>query len=145
MTIQDIIDIDSEAMLTARRKRSLENHPDEDPDLRFPMFDLRDENVKQRTADGNRNLLRIHLSIQNLWRSALKWEEEEGFKYDFVMFLRDDTLWLSKFNITDFASSTSDIFIPSCDARDPPMDSNEHNDHILISRREAADIVGNYY
>ena len=120
VTIQDSIDIDSEAMLAARRERSLKDHPDEDPDLRFPIFDVRNEEIRQRTANANRNLLRIHLAIQNLWRSALKWEEEEGFKYDFVMFLRDDFLWLSKFSISDFASSPSDIFIPACDARDPP-------------------------
>ena len=96
------------------------------------MFDLRNENVKQQTADKKQNFLRTHLLIQNLWRIALKWEEEEGFKYDFVMFLRDDTLWLSKFNINDFASSTSDIFVPACDARDLLLEGNGHNDHILI-------------
>ena len=57
MTIQDIIDINSEAMLTYRRKVSLEDHPDEDPNLRFPIFDLWNETIKQQTADGNMNLL----------------------------------------------------------------------------------------
>lgn len=44
-----------------------------------------------------------------------------------------------------FDEKSGDIFVPSCDARDPPMDSHELNDHFMISRRESADIFGNYY
>ena len=36
LLIKDSIDIDLEPILTSRRKRALKEHPDEDPDLRFP-------------------------------------------------------------------------------------------------------------
>ena len=70
----------------------------------------------------------MHLAIQNLWRTATKFETEEDFTYTF-----------------DSKGGNRTIFVPSCDARDPPMDSNELNNHLLISRRNAADIFGNYY
>jgi hypothetical protein len=144
--IRDSIDIDSEVLLKARREMALQDHPDEDPDLRFPTFDVRNEKIRYRTANANRNILRMHRAIQSLWASAVKWEEEESFNYDFVFFLRDDALWLSDFNLNPFISMRSgDFFTPSCDARDQPMDSNELNDYIVISRRSAVGTFGNFY
>ena len=37
------------------------------------------------------------------------------------------------------------IFFRACDGKDPPMYSNEHNNHILISRRKTDDIFEYYY
>jgi len=145
LNIQESIDIDSEPMLKARRRKALRYNPEEDPDTRFPLFDIRTEEISNRTTNANRNLLRLHLAIQNLWKSALKWEAEEGFKYDYVILMRDDSLWLNDFNISKFVHEVGDIFIPQCDARDPPMDNNEVNDHILISRRDTAGLFGDYY
>jgi len=145
LNIQESIDIDSEPMLKARRRKALRYNPEEDPDTRFPLFDIRTEEISIRTTNANRNLLRLHLAIQNLWKSALKWEAEEGFKYDYVILMRDDSLWLKDFNISKFVHEVGDIFIPQCDARDPPMDNNEVNDHILISRRDTAGLFGDYY
>ena len=142
--IQERIDIDSEPLLAARRKQALLENPNEDPDLRFPLFDIRTSDVAYRTANANRNLLRMHLAVQNLWDSVLKWEAEEGFKYDYVMFLRDDTLWLGTMNIK-LQKKTGDVFVPACDARDPPLHPSEMNDHMLISRRNSADLFGKYY
>ncbi|GFH53903.1 hypothetical protein CTEN210_10379 [Chaetoceros tenuissimus] len=143
--LQESIDIDSEPMLIARRERALQEHPDEDPDSRFPIIDNRNAAISQRTANANRNLLRLHLAIQSLWKTATNWEKEEGFKYDYVMFLRDDSLWLKEFDIRNLLSKGGDIFIPACDARDPPLQPSEINDHILVSRRDTADVFGNYY
>ncbi len=143
--IQEMIDIDSEPLLKARRKRAKMKYPDEDQDLRFPLIDLRNEEKQKSNINANRNLLRMHLAIQNLWRVATKLEAGEGFTYDYVMFMRDDSLWTNGFSLSRFDKMDGDIFVPSCDARDPPMDSSELNDHLLISRRGAADIFGNYY
>ncbi|GFH53889.1 hypothetical protein CTEN210_10365 [Chaetoceros tenuissimus] len=145
VNLQKSVDIDSEPMLIARRERALEENPDEDPDSRFPIIDNRNAAISQRTANANRNLLRLHLAIQSLWKTATNWENEEGFKYDYVMFLRDDSLWLKEFDIRNLIAKGGDIFIPACDARDPPLQPSEINDHILVSRRDTADVFGNYY
>mmetsp|Transcript_7348 Transcript_7348/g.9500 ORF Transcript_7348/g.9500 Transcript_7348/m.9500 type:complete len:874 (-) Transcript_7348:114-2735(-) len=145
LQIQESIDIDAEPMLKARRKKALIENPSEDPDQRFPIIDNRTADKAKRTANANRNLLRMHLAIQNLWSKALKWEAEEGFKYDYVLFLRDDSLWLNDFDILKITEKEGDIFVPSCDARDPPLHPLELNDHILISTRKTAGIFGNYY
>ena len=144
LQIQENIDIDAEPMLKARRKKALIENPSEDPDQRFPIIDNRTADTAKRTANANRNLLRMHLAIQNLWSKALKWEAEEGFKYDYVLFL-DDSLWLNDFDILKMTEKEGDIFVPSCDARDPPLHPLELNDHILISTRKTAGIFGNYY
>jgi len=144
--MQDDIDIDSEPMLKARRERAMKEYPLEDPDTRFPMYDVRNEDIAQQTADANRNLLKLHLAVQNLWRQVLKREEEDGFQYEYVMIMREDVMWLNDFNMTAIVEGRSgDVFVPSCDARDPPMDEHEICDHLLISRRDIADIFGNYY
>jgi len=145
LDIQERIDIDSEPMLKARRKKALQENPNEDPDLRFPSFDIRSEEIGRWTASANRNHLRMHLAIQNLWKSALKWEEEEGFQYDYVIFLGDDQLWLSDFNFYNMVQEDGDVFIPPCDAKDPPLFSAKQPDHALISRRKAAGFFGKYY
>ena len=59
--------------------------------------------------------------------------------------MRYDTLWLNKLNMTNFAANFYDLFVPSCDARDPPFERNEINDHIIISRRKAAEVFGHYF
>jgi hypothetical protein len=38
-----------------------------------------------------------------------------------------------------------DVFVPACDAREPPMDSHELNDHAILSRRPSAHVFGRYY
>ena len=145
LIIKESIDIDSEPLLKKRRAKALQKHPDEDPDTRFPLIDVRTEEIATRTANANRNLLRMHLAIQNLWSKAVEWERDEGFKYDYVMFMRDDSLWLDDFPMHTILKKKGDIIITSCDARDPPMDPAEINDHILIAKRKVADLFGNYY
>jgi len=144
--IQDTIDIDSEPLLQAKREQAARDHPGQDPDQRFPSFDVRSGEIAQRTANANRNMLRMHLAVQNLWKSVVTMEQEEGFEYDYVIFARDDSLWLEPFSLWPFIGQTgTDVFVPSCDVRKTPMDAQEINDHIVISRRSAADTFGNYY
>ncbi len=145
LEIKESIDIDSEPMLKVRREKALMDNPDEDPDLRFPLFDVRSSEIGHRTTNANRNLLRMHLAIQKLWERALKLEAEEGFKYDYVMFLRDDALWLDDIDFPELIREDGDIFIPLCDARDPPMHPKEYNDHMLLAKRQVAGAFGNYY
>lgn len=134
-------------MLSARREMALMDHPCEDPDLRFPVLDNRDKEIGTRTANANRNLLRLHLAMKTLWQSAVRREAEEGFTYNFVLFVRDDALWLSDFRLKPFASRLSQgyVFVPRCDDRDPPMERRELNDHFVVAGRASVDIHGNYY
>ena len=145
LIIQESINIDLDSQLKAKREKSLQEYPGEDPDLRFPIIDVRTAEIGNRTANANRNLLRMHRAIQSLWQSATKWEQEEGFEYDFVLFLRDDALWLDDLTLWPFIWPKAEVFVPSCDDREIPMDNNEINDHIVISRRSTADIFGSYY
>merc|ERR1711957_114688 len=106
----------------------------------------RSDEIAQRTANANRNLLRLHTATRQLWQSVVAKEREEGFEYDWVIFARDDSLWLEPFSLRPFMERTeADIFMPSCDARKLPMHPLEINDHILISRRSTADLFGDYY
>eukprot|EP00594_Rhizosolenia_setigera_P001753 CAMPEP_0178952834 /NCGR_PEP_ID=MMETSP0789-20121207/8074_1 /TAXON_ID=3005 /ORGANISM="Rhizosolenia setigera, Strain CCMP 1694" /LENGTH=730 /DNA_ID=CAMNT_0020634007 /DNA_START=115 /DNA_END=2304 /DNA_ORIENTATION=- len=143
--IQDRINIDNEPLLKARRAKALIDNPNEDPDLRFPLFNVQSEKIGFRTANTNRNLLRTYLTIQKLWEKVLKWEREEHFKYDYVLFLRDDTFWSDSLQLFDKHVEEDDVFIPACDTSKSTVDGAEINDHILISKRNVADIFGNYY
>jgi len=147
VSIQTNIDIDGEEMLKIKREKAQEAHPDEDPDLRFPMFDIRTDEISRRTANGNRNLLKMHYAVQGLWEEAVQWEQESGERYDIVMFMRDDTHWLSDFSLKPFVDELEegDVFIPSCDAREHPLTEFEINDHLVISKRPFAGIFGNYF
>lgn len=145
LNIQEIIDIDSEPILKKRRAEALKKYPKEEPDTRFPILDVRNEAAASRTEKANKNLLRMHLAINKLWDEALEVERENNFQYDYIIFMRDDTLWLNKFNITNLHNKEGDVFVLSCDGRNPPMDPMEENDHILITRREHADLFGHYY
>ena len=150
ITIQDEIDLNLEPNWKKYEEKALREHPLEDPYIRFPMFDSRSEDVERRTSIGNKNLLKMHFAIKSLWADALLQEYRSGSKYDVVIFMRDDTLWIGEFNIGDLLSNDRvgdavDVFIPSCDARIPPLHPMEVNDHIIIAKRSSADIFGDYY
>eukprot|EP00928_Gymnodinium_smaydae_P089205 TRINITY_DN731_c0_g2_i2.p1 TRINITY_DN731_c0_g2~~TRINITY_DN731_c0_g2_i2.p1 ORF type:complete len:419 (+),score=41.78 TRINITY_DN731_c0_g2_i2:133-1257(+) len=143
ISIKDDIDIDGEKLLHVHREKAKLEHPDEDPDLRFPTLNMPQG---ERTLVANRNLLKMHYAIQSLWRETVKQEATSGQPYDLVIFMRDDSLWLSNFNVSQLlASGDHDVYVPSCDAREKPMHWQEINDHILIVKRSSADIFGNYF
>jgi hypothetical protein len=124
--------------------------------------------------------LNLFYHIQHIYQQVLAYEMDVRVQYDYVLFLRDDTMWLQNFdfrslidnnsttaatytttatksfyirtfmNRKDQTISTSppaniELFIPSCDARVPPMHMAEVNDHIAIVKRDRADIYGNYF
>ena len=140
------LEVDSPAL---RRKHLLARrlHRKEDVDLRFPTLDLR-PNARKRTAVGNRNMLRLFYGLEFLWDSKLVlFENVVGKQYDYVMILRDDTLWLDDFDMKALIATNpeADAYILSCDDRDPPMMSQELNDHGIIVKREKAEIFGKYF
>jgi hypothetical protein len=140
------VNISEHALVVAERKRALERNPDEDPDSRFPIFDAR-KSVIKRNADANRNLLRLHLKIRYLWLEVTAAEREDRQLYDYVMFLRDDTLWLRDFDLNRLIEqdAAAEVFVPSCDSRMYRMDQHEMNDHIALVSRAKAHIFGNYF
>ena len=145
ISIKQDIDIDSDQFLKARRARAKSEYPDEDPDQRFPILDMRPF-ARERTVVANRNLLKLHRAIQYLWREAIRHESESGHQYDYVLFMRDDSLWLSEFDLAKLlAIGDHDVYVPACDARNIPHHPQEINDHILIAKRSFANVFGNYY
>jgi hypothetical protein len=144
-TLHDHIDVEADARIRKRHQKSMIRHPSEDPDLRFPTYDLGSAADHSSNIVANRNLLRLHLSMERLWLAALKTEEQDGSLYHFVLFLRDDTKWLLNFDLNKLlAQGPADVYLPSCDARKPPMPPDEINDHGLVASRRAADVFGFY-
>ena len=176
ITFQDnYSDMDRHPQIMELRERATQLYPNEDPDLRFPTLDIRDVTTMNRTANANRNMLNLFYHIQHLYQQMLAYEKDIRIKYDYVLFLRDDTMWLQNFDfrslidndtITTTATTTTEnfyvrtfmnnqnvtgpmsnveLFVPSCDARIPSMHPAELNDHIAIVKRDRADIYGNYF
>ena len=165
MTFQDTYDsMDTHSKVIERRQQARQWYPDDDdPDVRFPVWDIRNAAVQRRTANANRNMLHLFYHIQHLYQQLLSYEanhNEHSTTYDYVFFLRDDTMWIQHFDfralmedrpITANGRSSSsssfkvELFIPSCDARVPSMHPMEINDHIMIFKRDRADIYGNYW
>jgi len=112
----------------------------------FPMLDKRQKALK-RTQAGNKNMIRLFLALESLWKKEfLEYETEKGTPYDYVLILRDDTLWLGDFDLQTVIASdpTADAYILSCDARDPKMLPPEINDHGILVKRSKASILGEY-
>ena len=69
---------------------------------RFPTFDSRNPN---RTVAGNRNMVKLFNHQQYLWDTELRKVEKSQGEYDYIMLIRDDTLWLADFNLTKLLES----------------------------------------
>ena len=119
---------------------------EKDPDVAFPTKDFRSTKIKKKTSLANRNLLSRHLGIQELWTNAENFEMEKTWKYDYVFFLRDDIHWLDNFDLNKLlALGDADIYLLSCDAKDPPMLVDEINDYALAVKRNVANFFGMYF
>lgn len=133
--------------LIAKRKACKQKHPRLDHDLEFPMYDVRPK-ARRRTIIGNRNMLTLFGSLEYIWDNRLvTYENSISRKYDYIMILRDDTLWLDDFDINKVLETNpwADAYVLSCDGRDPPMLSQEINDHGILIKRSKAKIVGKYF
>ncbi|KAL7568727.1 hypothetical protein ACA910_021721 [Epithemia clementina (nom. ined.)] len=145
--IQTAVDIDKVPEIVEKRKNAQKAYPkDTDLDLRFPMIDLRGKALT-RTANANRNMLRLFYFQKLVWQNVVEAEKQDGVPYDYVMIMRDDTEWLDKFdfNLLLQQRPEADVFIPSCNARNPPLHPMEINDHIAITKRNAAAFFGDYF
>jgi hypothetical protein len=127
------INIDSNLLVRAKRKAAMMMHPREDPNT---------------TASANRNMLTVFYNIQTAWKQVVKAELVDGQKYDYVMFLRDDAMWLDHFNFDDLVTrggEMTDLYTLSCDARDIPMHPLELNDHGVVVSRSKANLFGDSF
>jgi hypothetical protein len=111
----------------------------------FPMMDKR-ENALVRTQAGNKNMIRLFLALESLWNTEFVAYNNNNYYYDYVLILRDDTLWLGDFDISSVIATdpTADAYILSCDGRDPKMLPPEINDHGVLIRSSKAHILGRY-
>jgi hypothetical protein len=144
--LQDHVDIDGNSDLEARRQVARALFPMQDVDLRFPMYDVR-PTAQSRTANGNRNMLRLFMGLQLLWDAMRAVEDEQAADYyDYVILLRDDAMWLHDFDMDRLIQEdpTADAYILSCNARDPPMAPEEINDHGMVMKRNKAEPFGRY-
>jgi len=140
--------IDKEDLVTNRRNifKTILFPNEKDPDVAFPLKDFRSTEIKKRTANANRNFLSMHLGIQELWKYAVSYEMKKSWAYDYVLYLRDDTQWLDDFNLNNLLSlGDADIYLLSCDAREPPLHIDEINDHALVVKRKVANFFGMYF
>ena len=137
--IQPSVDINVIPEVVSKRRNAKQDHPnDEDLDLRFPMLDLRAK-ARSRTANANRNMLRLFWNQQQLWRKLVAFEKKEGITYDYVMVMRDDTEWLETFDFDLLLDQNRDayVYIPSCDARNPPLHPLDWRSTITLYWRNA--------
>lgn len=113
----------------------------------FPMMDKR-EKALVRTRAGNKNIIRLFLAQESLYKTeflSYEKEKEPGF-YDYLLILRDDTLWLGDFDLRAIIATdpTADAYVLSCDAREPELLPPEINDHGILIRRKYAHLIGAY-
>ena len=145
LAIHDAVSVDDDTRVQAKRALAQKVHPSEDPDLRFPMIDLRQKTMGS-TPVGNRNLLRMHCAVERLWGDLEAAETADGGPYDYVMFLRDDTQWLEDFDLDRLlAEGQADAYVLGCDAREPPLLPMEINDHGAVATRANAGFFGRYF
>jgi len=113
----------------------------------FPMMDRR-QKALTRTQAGNKNMIRLFLALESLWNTEfVDFERKrEGGNYDYVLILRDDTLWLDDFDLHKVIATdpSADAYILSCDARQPQMLPPELNDHGILISRNKASVMGKY-
>ena len=145
--LREEVDILGNNHLQKRTRQLLKENPKENPVALFPAMDLRSRAKKKAITHGNMNMLRLFLSVQQLWKRLNEAETDDNEKYDYVLFLRDDTFWLQTFDIDRLlrTAGSADLYVPSCDARDPALSPRELCDHIAIVARKKAAIFGNYF
>jgi hypothetical protein len=92
-------------------------------------------------------MLTLFYNIQTAWKDVIKAELVDGQKYDYLMFLRDDAMWLNDFDFDQLVTrggEMTDLYALSCDAREIPMHPLEMNDHGVVVSRSKANLFGDY-
>ncbi|GAX23943.1 hypothetical protein FisN_20Hu151 [Fistulifera solaris] len=139
------LDLATQPLIREKWQQLEQKYPGQDPLALFPVLDVRNDDARKRNAVGNQNLLRLYRAIEDLWESLIEQERVSGSQYDYVMFWRDDALWIRDLYLNGIIARYGDVFLPSCDKRDPPLHPLEVNDHGLITRRAVAEVFGRYF
>ncbi|CAK0823387.1 unnamed protein product [Prorocentrum cordatum] len=143
VVLRQRLSIDDNELVAAKRSAAVSMNPGEDPDFRFPTLDLHTD--RTQVASANRNMLTLFLNYQQLWDDVVK-SEDATQPYDYVMFLRDDTLWLKDFSLNRLVDhGPADLYVLSCDARWPRMWREDMNDHGSVVSRRKAELFGKYF
>ena len=74
-------------------------------------------------------------------------EAQTGRRYTHTLVVRDDADWLAPMDLNRLLSSRPGAhgFALSCDARVPPLQPSEINDHAMLLTRERAHFLGRFY
>jgi hypothetical protein len=107
---------------------------------------------------GNQNLLRLHFFRARFCGNAYskpKCTMDSSTANVFIK--RDDSGWIQYLAFRDTSAGSRnictnrrnnnykmDVYVPSCDVRNPPMAENEISDHSLIAARASAELFGRY-
>ena len=122
-----------------------------DPWVRFPLPSLA---ARAHTAvaldaagQGNRNFVRVYKTLEHLWDAMEATEAETDRRYTHTLVVRDDADWLAPMDLAQLLASRPDAhgFALSCDARVPPLQPSEINDHAILLTRERAHFIGRFY
>jgi hypothetical protein len=110
----------------------------------FPLT-LPSDHEKNRIA--NENTLKLSRSIEMLWEEILLVEAQEGWKYDYMIFLRDDAMWFHDFIIERpiLRYPNKQAFLTACDARKPRMHPAEACDFFAMADRKSSVVFGKHF
>ena len=145
--IKNKFKIDANELILSRRNisKTILFPNESDPDVAFPLKDFSSKTIKKLTSYQNRKLLSKYLGTQEMWRFFENYENDKSWKYDYVLFLYDDTQWMDDFDMDKLlALGDADIYLLSCDDRQHPLHMDEFNDYALVVKRNVAQFFGNY-
>ena len=89
----------------------------------------------------------VYKQIEHLWDAMEMTEAQTGRRYTHTLVVRDDADWLAPMDLNRLLSSRPGAhgFALSCDARVPPLQPSEINDHAMLLTRERAHFLGRFY
>ena len=89
----------------------------------------------------------VYKQIEHLWDAMEMTEAQTGRRYTHTLVVRDDADWLAPMDLAQLLASRPDAhgFALSCDARVPPLQPSEINDHAILLTRERAHFIGRFY
>ena len=89
----------------------------------------------------------VYKALEHLWLAMEAVELRTGQRYTHTLVLRDDADWLAPMDLNRLLASRPDAhgFALSCDARVPPLQPSEINDHAMLLTRERAHFLGRFY
>ena len=89
----------------------------------------------------------VYKTLEHLWDAMEATEEEAGRRYTHTLVVRDDADWLAPMDLNRLLGSRPNAhgFALSCDARVPPLQPSEINDHAMLLTREHAHFLGRFY